>query len=410
MMREYFENLARGIEDKIQRNPAEAGPRKRYALEIARLGRRLYDPDNKVAWCGVVAPFDLLRAMGVDSCFVEFIGAMLASTGTAAGFLEKAEQSGFGPDICGYHRAVLGAARAGVMPEPAFLIGTTCPCTGGLGVIENLARQFAKDLFVLQIPQDDGERQVRYLADQLRDLTDFVAAHTGRPLSPEQLRATMERTNRTRALLVEMYELARRVPSPVGSRDLRNFGIVGGLFLGTEGGVEVAQAFRDHYAAMVERGASGAPGERIRLLWIQNRIQFKHPFDMMMEDRFQAAVVVDELNSVTWEPIDLDDPFVGMAKRAISIPFNGPTARRVRHLQKLAAEYQIHGAINPCHWGCRQGTGARGLLQKGLGEVGVPVLNLEVDCIDTRNFAEGQLLTRLEAFLETIGNQPSPWA
>ncbi len=30
------------------------------------------------------------------------------------------------------------------------------------------------------------------------------------------------------------------------------------------------------------------------------------------------------------------------------------------------------------------------------------VLNLEVDCIDQRNFSEGQLKTRLEAFVEML--------
>jgi benzoyl-CoA reductase/2-hydroxyglutaryl-CoA dehydratase subunit BcrC/BadD/HgdB len=32
----------------------------------------------------------------------------------------------------------------------------------------------------------------------------------------------------------------------------------------------------------------------------------------------------------------------------------------------------------------------------------VPVLNLEVDCIDERNFALGQLRTRVEAFVELL--------
>jgi benzoyl-CoA reductase/2-hydroxyglutaryl-CoA dehydratase subunit BcrC/BadD/HgdB len=37
------------------------------------------------------------------------------------------------------------------------------------------------------------------------------------------------------------------------------------------------------------------------------------------------------------------------------------------------------------------------------------VLNLEVDCIDPRPFAEGQLRTRLEAFAEMLESRPSPW-
>ena len=46
---------------------------------------------------------------------------------------------------------------------------------------------------------------------------------------------------------------------------------------------------------------------------------------------------------------------------------------------------------------------------QGLKEVGVPVLNLEVDCVDDRNFAAGQMRTRLEAFAEMLAGRPSPW-
>jgi benzoyl-CoA reductase/2-hydroxyglutaryl-CoA dehydratase subunit BcrC/BadD/HgdB len=58
--------------------------------------------------------------------------------------------------------------------------------------------------------------------------------------------------------------------------------------------------------------------------------------------------------------------------------------------------------INPCHWGCRQGTGSRGLITQELQKAGIPVLNLEVDCVDPRNFSEGQVRTRIQAFVETI--------
>jgi benzoyl-CoA reductase/2-hydroxyglutaryl-CoA dehydratase subunit BcrC/BadD/HgdB len=64
----------------------------------------------------------------------------------------------------------------------------------------------------------------------------------------------------------------------------------------------------------------------------------------------------------------------------------------------------VDGAINPTQWGCRQGSGARGLISDALRSDGVPVLNLEVDCVDPRSFAEGQLKTRLEAFVEMLSN------
>ena len=141
-------------------------------------------------------------------------------------------------------------------------------------------------------------------------------------------------------------------------------------------------------------------------MWIQNRIQFNNPLVELLEKDYRANIVSDELNDIYWDPIDPQDPYTGMARRSIAIPLNGSMQGRIEHLQKLARTYSLDGAINPCNWGCRQGTGARGLISDGLKEIGVPVLNLEVDCVDKRNFAEGQLRTRIEAFIEMLESRP----
>jgi benzoyl-CoA reductase/2-hydroxyglutaryl-CoA dehydratase subunit BcrC/BadD/HgdB len=407
MMKAYFDNLVHGIESKLREEPESKSPRKIYALEVARLGSRLYDEKSRVAWCGITAPFDLLTAMGATSCFAEFVGAMLAATGDVDRFIESAEQAGYAGDSCGYHRSVMGAALNGLMPEPDFLIATTCPCTGGIAVMENLARHFNKDLFLLTVPLENSEKSVRYLADQIREMVEFVSSHTGDALDLEKLRETVERTNRARELLAETYQLACAVPSPTNGRMLANFGIAMLLLLGTEAGVTVAREYRDDFSDRVEKGIAGVPGERHRLLWIQNRIQFKNPLVDLLENDFKTSIVIDELNTINWDPIDPDDPFIDMARRAIINPFNGWGARRVEHLKKLAVDYRIDGAVNPCNWGCRQGAGARGLLAKELKEIDIPVLNLEVDCVDPRNFSEGQLRTRIEAFVEMLDNRPS---
>jgi benzoyl-CoA reductase/2-hydroxyglutaryl-CoA dehydratase subunit BcrC/BadD/HgdB len=166
--------------------------------------------------------------------------------------------------------------------------------------------------------------------------------------------------------------------------------------------VELARADRDELRRKVAAGIAGVPDERLRLLWIQNRLQFRAGIEELLEERYGAAVVADELNAVTWPLIDPAEPFVGLARRLLSSPFTTDISGRIRHLQAQARTYQVDGAVNPCHWGCRQGTGARGLIASGLREVGVPTLNLEVDCVDRRSFSEGQVRTRLEAFMEML--------
>ncbi len=410
MMQQYFDSTIQGIEARMATAAPSTTHHKRFALEASRLGARLYGGQETVAWCGVLAPFDLLNALGVTSCYVEFVGGVLASTGMIEGFLGAAEQQGLTTDSCGYHRAVFGATEQGMMPEPDFLIATSAPCSGGVATLEHLSRQFGKDLFMLHIPQRNDAAGVAYLAGQLREMVAFVVAHTGRPLDQDRLREAIALSNQTRELLVETYRLAEAVPSPLAGRDLDSYGIVLSLLFGTQAAVEVARDFRDTLAARVQAGQAGVPGERVRLMWLQNRVQFKNQLVALLEKELQVSLVNDELNDVTWDPIDPDDPYPGMARRAISLPLNGAVDHRIAHLQDLARRYQVHGAINPCHWGCRQGSGSRGLIHEGLKQVGVPVLNLEVDCVDPRNFAEGQLRTRLQAFVEMLEGQPSPWA
>ncbi len=410
MILSYFRELSAGIEAKLATTEqGEPVARKRLTLEMARLGTRLFSGEHQVAWCGFMVPFDLLQALGVTSCFVEFVGAMLASTGGVPPMLAAAEEAGFPQDGCSYHRAVTGASLQGMMPEPAFLIGTSVPCAGGLAVIENLARHFDRDLFVIDVPQRRDETGVRYIADQLRAMVDFVADHTGRPLRPEALAAAVACSNRTRALLAEVYQLARAVPSPARPRDLVNLGVVMPLLLGDEAGEQVARTYRDELARTLAAreaagGASAAPSE-LRLLWLQNRIQFKNPLERLLTDELGAAVVVDELNDVFGDPIDPDDPYTSMARRMLDVPLVRSVPERVEHLIGQARAYSVDGAINPCNWGCRQGAGARGLIERGLGDAGVPVLNLEVDCIDPRSFSEGQLRTRVEAFIEMLSTR-----
>jgi len=401
MMYEHFDGMVKGITEKLNQDPRGINARKKYVLELSILGKKLYSKDENIAWCGVTAPFDLLSSMGVTSCFVEFVGAMLSSTQTAGIFFEEAEDSGFATDSCAYHRAVMGAVLKNAMPKPDFIIGTSSPCTAGLAVMENFAHQYKKDFFILNVPQNYTKDAIKFLSDQLEEMTLFVSDHTKRPLSREKLGIALENFNKSSKLLKDIYDLAKIKPSPVDNKLLKDFGTVITLLMGTQQGIDICQAFKEELNHRIKTGLHHASKEKTRLMWIQNRIQYPFPINEMLDD-LGAKIVVDELNNVTWEPMDPDNPFESIAKRMISIPFSMDTAKRIRTIQDLSLEYRIDGAVNPCHWGCRQGTGARGLISKGLKDINVPVLNLEIDCVDSRNLAKGQIETRIEAFLEML--------
>jgi benzoyl-CoA reductase/2-hydroxyglutaryl-CoA dehydratase subunit BcrC/BadD/HgdB len=405
-MHDFFANRVSSIRAAIGREPDRPNANKKYAREISQLGQRLFSGNSKVVWTGICAPFEVLNAMGLTACFVEFMGGVVASSGLGDWVLQEAEQNGYPADMCGSHRAVLGAAKKGLLPEPEFLIATTSYCSGGLAVLEVLAREFNKDLFVLHVPQTDTSDNVTYLADQIRDMTEFVSDHTGERLTRDRLAEAIEQSNRARELMVSMYELARAIPTPVKSKDLRNFGLLMPLFMGTRRAIDIAQAYTDEFTLRLDERANGQDEECLRLMWLQTRIQFTNPVIDWLEDRLGACVVVDELNRVHWSGLNPDDPYEGLARRMITLGLNGTTENRINILRSLAEEYHIDGVINPCHWGCRQSSGPKGLIEKAFTKMDVPALTLDVDIIDSRNFAEGQLKTRIEAFIEVLKSRP----
>ncbi len=70
-MKQFFNDAVSNLEARLLENYTA---RLKYTLESTRLCQRLYSGTDRVAWCGVCAPFDLLNAMGINSCFVEFLG------------------------------------------------------------------------------------------------------------------------------------------------------------------------------------------------------------------------------------------------------------------------------------------------------------------------------------------------
>ena len=84
---------------------------------------------------------------------------------------------------------------------------------------------------------------------------------------------------------------------------------------------------------------------------------------------------------------------------AISITVPMPT-RRMR--SPLCDRLHPDAVIYFCHWGCKQASGGSILLKEKMQEKQIPTLILDGDGIDKRNSHDGQIKTRLEAFLEML--------
>jgi len=400
MLKKYFTQLESGLKNKLE---SKITPRRRFVYEIARIGSRIFNDNWSIGWTTVFVPYEILNSMNVSGMFIEFFGAMLSGSGMSSKYLEISESKGFSTDGCSYHRTIIGAAMEGIIPKPDVLIGASIPCNGGVKALKRIGEIFNKDVFILNIPIESTPDSVDYLTDQYKKMIEYIENETGRKLDYDKLKMTIKYNNQAREYLIEANNLCKNVPCPANSNDLKNF-IIFVLLQGTEEGVEVAKLFRDEFKYRVENGLAGLSEEKFRLMWIQNRIQFKTDLLNILEEKYGVNIVIDELNHIWWEPMDESQPLRSLAKRMITHPIVGPAERRLEVITQLAQEYKIDGAVNPAHLGCRQSAGARVLFKDALQKIGIPLIHLDVDCVDERNYTSGQIMTRMEAFLEMLSN------
>ena len=72
---------------------------------------------------------------------------------------------------------------------------------------------------------------------------------------------------------------------------------------------------------------------------------------------------------------------------------------------EMAERLHADGVVYFCHWGCKQTSGGAGYAKSALERAGYPTLILDGDGCDTGNVNDGQMVTRMQAFLEQLGVQ-----
>lgn len=95
-------------------------------------------------------------------------------------------------------------------------------------------------------------------------------------------------------------------------------------------------------------------------------------------------------------------PSTLLAKKIIHNLYNGSYDHKAQMVGRLADMLHPDAVIQFCHWGCKQSSGCSVLLKERIQEKGIPMLILDGDGIDKRNSHDGQIKTRLEAFLEML--------
>ena len=363
-----------------------------------RFTRDAYLKRGPVVWSNLLVPSEILHGTGFIPFYPEMASAVVASAGLAPRFIDRAAEEGFSPDACSFHRCMLGCAVESYLPEPDFLLTANYPCDSA-----PLSFAFIADLYgiphqIIEVPLPGRKGRDELLAEQLEEAAQKMAGISG--LTAKRLKEGMENavelSNQALHYLQEVEEFRKRSDCTLDGKDAMGNISVLSACMGSPAGLEF---YRSLARELGERGSRGDGSSRLMWMhikpWYSQRI-----FDII--DRHGARVVCEEYTHSCWEPMDPGQPFLSLARKLGGHFLIGPVERRASHLTRLAVDYQVDGAIHFNHWGCRQSCAGAMQLKKALQEKGIPTLLLDGDCVDEREYQEGQISTRLEAFLESL--------
>lgn len=358
----------------------------------------LRHPD-KTVMVNIFLPCELLHALGVQPMFPEGMSAYVSCTACQRPFAEAAEAAGVPETFCSYHKTMLGLAESGVLPAPLLIANTTLACDANQLSFRRLAELYGVPHTVIDVPHACSEDAVDYVAGQLRILGTQLEDLCHRKLDPQVLRETVARSQRT----IDAYRayLARR-----GAVTLPET-MTGELCSMIATHVMLGRPESERYVRQLLLSAERAPAAdgktgKIRIFWIHTLPNWQDSMKSLLETGGRCELVGADVASEALLDLDPERPYESMARRVVYSASNGPGSRRVEEAVRRAKETRADGVVLFCHWGCKQTLGLSQLAKSRLEEEGFPTLVLDGDGCDGRNVADGQMVTRLGAFLEQL--------
>jgi benzoyl-CoA reductase/2-hydroxyglutaryl-CoA dehydratase subunit BcrC/BadD/HgdB len=377
-----------------------------------------------VVWSCSLVEKDLFYAMGLHPFYPEQFASLCAvrrktrdSEKEAVRFARMAEQAGYSADLCGYERVATGYILGGDLSDapldgmalPDLLVTTSTGCDVRLKWFEDMARRLKVPLFTLDRPervyeaimQPPKSHEIRYYRSQIEDLLDLITEVTGTRYDPERLNECLDWSYKTNELRLEILELRKAVPSPMGCADGFATMYPGMYCSGTEKAYRFYRDLRDEVRARVDAGQGQIENEKFRLLWYGVPTWFNMGIFNYFENIGGVFAYETTYNPNPWPPRLHNDPLTEMAVRTLAIGSSMNTSIRV--ILEQCREYSIAGGVLAYLLTCRHFYLPSLQLRLELErELGIPSVLIESDLVDERSFSEAQIKTRMDAFAEQI--------
>ena len=373
------------------------GPARRYGeRQVIKIMIKALAQPQKAAFVSIFAPAELLNCAGLSPFSVEAMSGYLMGSYCENYFQGRAGDSGFPETLCSFHRSCLGAAESGLLPAPRCIVYTSLACDANLITFPYLARKYAIPSFFIDVPYEKSEDAVAEVAAQLRHLKDFLEEVNGRRIDEAALRSAVARgQNSADDYLAYLEALrCRRLPGSAASE----------MYTAMMSKLLIGSRISERYFALLRKDVFRRPPSAAKRLLFVHVIPYMQPVvKRLLGQEGKAFITACDMGYDSMlQPIDPVHPYETMARRLVYSVYNGPPQERIEKALLMAKKCGADGIVIFAHWGCKETLGAVQIMKDAFSEAGMPALILDGDAGSPANSGDGQMNTRLEAFLEML--------
>lgn len=358
------------------------------------------------------------------------------------------EQAGYARDLCSYMRNYLGAALlnewafGGPYPHPDFYWQFHECCVHAKWYLE-ASRIGGHGIPVLIIDMGTGpywekdettgvfvgrprESRVRYLADQLHESIEKLEKITGRVYNDELLIEAAYNYFENTTLWPEICILNQAIPAPLDEKTMFSLYVFGALNKASGEYVSFYKELRDEVKDRVARGIAAVPNEKTRVMgdipsWgFLNIFRYMEEFGCVCIGSFYSMCLMfnwDIGEDGTLKPRatpqklgikikDRDQCLMLLSDWLLSnfiVQTLQEYTLRSYIMKKMFEQWHCGGVMIHFNRGCEGLSLGLAETSLNLAEQGIPVMVLEGNMGDEREFDLGETQRRIESFMELLG-------
>ncbi len=370
--------------------------------------------EKKIAWITSGGPVEPLIAMDIIPVYPENHGAMIGASKMGTELCVKAEGMGYSGDLCSYASADISCAAVnggpiGGLPPPDMLICCNNICGTVLKWYEVLARYYDVPLFILDTPfcHTGFSNEVRdYVTRQIHEYIKFLEENCGNKFDYDRMKEVGRLSLESQRLWQSVLDTLAHKPSPMSAFDAFFHLALIVTLRGTQIAVDYYKSLLDEMKKRISDGISSVPDEKYRLLWDNLPVWFRTRWLSEKFASHKACLVADTYTSAwcgSMKYIDENDFIGSMAEAYTRIYLNIGIDEMAGKVIEMIDKYDVHGMVMHSNRSCKPYSFGQYDIQDIIRrERELPVLIIEADMVDERSFSEGQIDTRIDAFIEML--------